>query len=130
MGKLRQQRKTRAPMQEHVPDVNKTWPTKDELSLPPEPPATLLPVPERKLKLWNYAMCLFHCILAAVTLGISDLSLRVPVYGSELELITLVNNSDAWQYIPASPAPRVGWLNLAWLTACFFLLSATAHLGN
>ena len=49
------------------------------------------------------------------------LDLRVPLYGSELELITLVNNSDAWQYIPASPAQRASWLYLTWLTACVLL---------
>lgn len=90
----------------------------------------VLPVPEKKLRLWNFAMCAFHSILAGVTLAVGDIDLRVPVYGSELELITLVNNSDAWQYIPASPASRVSWLHLTWLTACFFLLSALAHLGN
>ena len=101
-------------------------PTADKLTSSP----VLLPVPERKLRIWNTAMCLFHTTLAVVTLAVGDLDLRVPVYGSELELITAANNSDAWQYVPASPARRVSWLYLTWLTACFFLLSALAHLGN
>jgi len=120
-------------MSDKAPEVSMTATTHDALHIEPtkhHAGAVLLPVPERQLKLWNIAMCLFHTILAAATLGVGDLDLRVPVYGSELELITLVNNSDAWQYIPATPARRTSWLYLTWLTACFFLLSALAHLGN
>ena len=106
--------------------------TKDALEVQGQEAANvLLPVPDRTLKRWNFAMCLFHSALAAITLAVGDLDLRVPLYSSDLELqISLANNSDAWQYVPASPAKRASWLYLTWLTASFFLLSAMAHLGN
>lgn len=89
-----------------------------------------LPVPCRKLTMWNAAMCLFHTTLAAVTLAIGDLGLRVPVYGSEVELRVLPNNTDAFALAPAVPVKRASWLYFTGCVAAFFFLSAAFHLGN
>jgi len=88
-----------------------------------------LPVPAGRLFKWNVAMCLFHGAFAVVTLAVGKVDLRVPVYGSELGLEVLVNDTRGWKYAPEKPG-RVGWLYLTWLVAIFFLLSSFAHLGN
>lgn len=92
--------------------------------------ALSLPVPARTLTIWNGAMCVFHTTLAAVTLAIGDLGLRVPVYGSAVQLLVLPNNTDAFALAPAAPATRAGWLYFTGCVAAFFLLSASFHLGN
>lgn len=92
--------------------------------------APALPVPAKKLTFWNAAMCLFHTTLGAVTLGVGDLSLRVPCYGSAVELLILPNNTDAFQLVPATPAKRASWLYFTGTVAAFFFLSAAFHLGN
>lgn len=90
----------------------------------------VLPVPAKKLTFWNGAMCLFHSTLAAVTLAVGDLKLRVPVYSSAVELLVLPNNTDAFALVPATPATRTSWLYFTGCVAAFFLLSAAFHLGN
>jgi len=88
----------------------------------------LLPVPAKKLTIWNAAMCLFHTTLAAVTLAIGDTNLRTPVFGTPTQIQIMANNTG-FALVPA-PAERASWLYMTWLVACFFFLSALAHLGN
>ena len=96
-----------------------------------------LPVPVRKLTKWNIAMCIFHGFFGVITLVIGNLDLRVPVYGSSVQLIlggengsaVGTNATDGWAIKPDF-SERACWMHLTWATACFFFLSCFAHLGN
>ena len=88
-----------------------------------------IPVPIRKLTMWNVAMCVFHTILMVVTLSVGNLNLKVPIYGTGVQLETLANNTRAWALKPDT-SKTVGWFHMTWLVALFFLLSALAHFGN
>ncbi len=50
-------------------------------------------VPEKTLRLLNAAMCVFHAVLFAVTLYMSNIALRVPVYRTELQ-VTYYNETS------------------------------------
>lgn len=67
--------------------------------------AVALPVPARLLTKFNVAMCIFHGTLAAVTLGIGNKSLRVPVYSSS---VTLNVGSRVWPRLDAGTSLRTG----------------------
>jgi len=96
-----------------------------------------LPVPARKLTKWNAAMAIFHGAFAAITLAMGNKDLKVPVYGSGVRLIVGgvngsavgTNATDGWALAPDF-SQRTCWMHLTYATACFFLLSCIAHLGN
>lgn len=101
----------------------------------------LVTFPKALLRRWNVAMCLFHGILAAVTLSLANPSLEVPLYRTSLSFQVLRNGTFVdvdgvtqrgdsevfriWPYVEEH-----GALRLVDLTVAFFLLSATAHLLN
>lgn len=90
---------------------------------------TPLPVPSGQLFKWNIGMCVFHAVFGITALAISKLGLRVPLYASDLDIVTMDGDEDAWAFGPELPK-RVGWLHLSWAVASFSWLSAIFHCGN
>ena len=83
-----------------------------------------LPVPARKLTKWNIAMCIFHGFFGVITLVMGNLDLRVPVYGSSVELIIGGENGSAWGTnatdgwaLKPDFSERACWMHLTWATA-------------
>lgn len=79
-------------------------------------------------------MATFHSSLAALTLGVGNLSLSGPLFGTDIEFVR-VNSTDrlpdepAFLLIPTYARLSFG-LRLTFVTASFFLVSAAAHAGN
>lgn len=87
-------------------------------------------VPRTKLTLWNLILFLFHSGLAATTLLLGNLDLRVVVYRTALDF-QVYNNSEgetAWTLVPSYV--ESGHLYFTWLVASFFILSALFHFLN
>lgn len=103
---------------------------------PPCPPATTptIAVPRTRLTLWNAAMFVFHASLATVTLVLGNRDLTVPVYRTVIDFRYVNGTEDVdegerpWELVPVYATG--GELHFTWLTAVFFLLSASFHLLN
>lgn len=80
--------------------------------------------------MWNIAMFTFHSSLAAATLSLGKLDLRVPLYRTAIDFRRRgVNGTGVgWDLIPVYISS--GELPFTVLTAIFFLLSAFFHLMN
>jgi hypothetical protein len=94
-------------------------------------PDVQIPVPAARLFKWNVAMSVFHTTFAIVVLAAGQIDLKLPVYGSKMQLVVLANETDddnGWKYVPLQP-DRVGWLHATVFTAIFFFCSAFAHFG-
>ena len=92
-------------------------------------PDVQIPVPAARLFKWNVAMSVFHTTFAIVVLAAGQIDLKLPVYGSKMQLVVLANETDddnGWKYVPLQP-DRVGWLHATVFTAIFFFCSAFAH---
>lgn len=93
----------------------------------------VVPFPRRTLLGLNVLMGLFHAGLVACTLVLGNRDLGVPIFASDLTF--RLNNQTTDPTLPRFellPSYRqLGFdAPLTWLVACFFLASATAHLGN
>ena len=85
-------------------------------------------IPAGVLTMWNLAMTLFHSGLVVVTLLFGNSDLTVPIYKTNFTLLYQDDNETAWALIPEYVA--AGSINLTWLTASFFFLSALFHFLN
>ena len=90
----------------------------------------LLDIMGARLRMLNAAMALFHTALFAVTIGIGNRDLAVPLWKPELEFVQRAEGEDgpAFQLIPTFVAAFD--VPFTWLVASFFAVSAIAHLGN
>ena len=90
-------------------------------------PPTVLPADKALLIIrWNWAMAVFHLLLAAVTLGVGNRELAVPVYKTVVDFQVPVNGT--WSLVPYQR--ESGSLMVTALVAVFFLLSSAFHLLN
>lgn len=107
-------------------------------------PSLLSEAQKSKLCWLNLLAGLIHGAMAIVTLAVSNLDLRVPVWWSKVttEIVYASNASNAsrdgldvytkdvegWTFAPGR-AQVVGYHNLALATAAFFLVTCIGHLG-
>jgi hypothetical protein len=98
---------------------------------PPPPGPVLVPVPRRKLVLWNASLGALHFALLVATLGAGNLGLQGPLYKTQLDFVDFSDNSTTrrgWELVPYYVP--TGGLPLTWLVALFFGLTSAFHFGN
>jgi len=83
-----------------------------------------------RLRMLNFAMAFFHTALFAVTIGVGNRDLSVPLWKPELEFVPRPQGTDgpAFQIVPSFV--EAFDMPFTWLVASFFAVSALAHLGN
>lgn len=91
----------------------------------------LLDIMGARLRMLNFAMAIFHTALFAVTIGVGNLDLAVPLWKPQLEFVPRSADADdgpAFQLVPSFA--EAFDMPFTWLVASFFAVSAIAHLGN
>ena len=102
---------------------------------------TVVPFPERTLRIWNLCMFFFHSTLATVILALGNPNLTVPVFRTSLSFEVLINGT--YEAVTPTNQPNdtqafrlwpyyeeKGFFRLVPLTSAFFVLSAVFHLLN
>lgn len=86
--------------------------------------------PTRRLLRWNLAMTVFHAGLAATTLAVGNLGLRIPLYSTNLQFLegNATLSDLAFELVPRYA--RFASFPATWITAAFFACSALGHAGN
>lgn len=109
------------------PLASNRTPRRVAAAAPPITSSLVLPADKARLLIrWNVAMAAFHLLLAAVTLGVGNRELAVPVYKTVVDFEVPTNGT--WELVPYQR--QSGSLMVTALVAVFFLLSCTFHLLN